>query len=162
MQQVYLECISLVERLHRRLLDVIKAELDALGVRDINNVQSLLLFNIGGEEVTVGDLMLRGYYLGSNVSYNVKKLVETGYLLQQRSLEDRRSIQVRLSAKGSALWTRLDEMMQRHSAQLTEAKELSDELQGTVAGLRDLERFWSAVSLPVPRRRAPEGARLDA
>ena len=89
-KQSYLDTIRLIERLHRRFLDVIKTELDRLGVEDINNVQALILSNISNEQLTVGELTARGYYLGSNVSYNVKKLVENGYLNQERSPHDRR------------------------------------------------------------------------
>src|ERR1041385_7102474 len=84
----YLEVISLVERLHRHFLEVVKLELDGLQVHDINNVQGLMLFNIGDAEMRVGELTLRGCYLGSNVSYNVKKMVENGYLGQDRSSRD--------------------------------------------------------------------------
>ena len=69
----YLEALTLVERLHRRLLDVIKDEFDRRGCSDINSVQALLLYNIGDKELTAGELRTRGYYLGSNVSYNLKK-----------------------------------------------------------------------------------------
>ena len=73
----YLEALTLVERLHRRLLDVIKDEFDRRGRDNVNAVQALLLYNIADKELTAGELRTRGYYLGSNVSYNVKKLVET-------------------------------------------------------------------------------------
>ena len=102
MSDGYLEVISLIERLHRQVLEVIKMELDRLGLQDINNVQALMLFNIGGSEISVGELMSRGYYLGSNVSYNVKKMIENGYLSHERSVHDRRSIRVRLTRKGRA------------------------------------------------------------
>src|SRR5882724_8078947 len=88
----YLEVISLIERLHRQFLEVVKLELDGLQIHDINNVQGLMMFNIGDAEMTVGELILRGCYLGSNVSYNVKKMVENDYLDQERSAHDRRSI----------------------------------------------------------------------
>ena len=77
---VYLECLQLIERLHRRFLDVVKGELDRLGIADVSNVQSLILYAIGDSEMSVGELTTRGYYLGSNVTYNLKKLVENGYL----------------------------------------------------------------------------------
>ena len=44
---LYMESVHLVERLHRRLLDVIKDEFDRQGRSDVNAVQALLLFNIG-------------------------------------------------------------------------------------------------------------------
>src|SRR5437763_15577255 len=110
----YLEVISLVERLHRHFLEVVKLELDGLGMHDINNVQAMMLFNIGDAQMTVGELTLRGCYLGSNVSYNVKKMVENGYLAQERSVHDRRSAHVKLTDKARSLRDRLASMHQRH------------------------------------------------
>src|ERR1044071_7187510 len=110
----YLDVIALVERLHRQFLDVVKLELDGLGIHDINNVQGMMLFNIGDAVMTATELTNRGCYLGSNVSYNVKKLVENGYLAQERSVHDRRSIHVRLTDKGRALRDRLSGMHRRH------------------------------------------------
>src|SRR6202049_1341544 len=97
---LYLESLTLVERLHRRLLDVIKDEFDRRGRADINAVQALLLYNIGDKELTAGQLRTRGYSLGSNVSYNLKKLVEMGFLDHQRSRVDRRSVRIKLTDKG--------------------------------------------------------------
>src|SRR6266567_8054322 len=125
----YLEVIALVERLHRHFLEVVKLELEGLGVHDINNVQGLMLFNIGDAEMTVGELTLRGCYLGSNVSYNVKKMVENGYLTQQRSLHDRRSVHVRLTSKGCELKDNLTAMHQRHLEMLSDAGLAADDLQ---------------------------------
>ena len=71
----YLDSLTLVERLHRLLLDVIKDEFERVGVLEINAVQALLLFNVGDNEVTAGELKTRGYYQGSNVSYNLKMFV---------------------------------------------------------------------------------------
>jgi DNA-binding MarR family transcriptional regulator len=138
----YLEMISLVERLHRQFLEVVKLELDGLGIHDINNVQGMMLFNIGDAEMTVGELTLRGCYLGSNVSYNVKKMVENGYLVQERSVHDRRSIHVRLTDKGRTLRDRLSDMHRRHTEMLGETRIADSDLQGVVATLHRLERFW--------------------
>src|SRR5204862_6458350 len=91
-QPLYLEALTLIERLHRRLLDVIKDEFDRKGRADINSVQALLLFNIGDKELTSCELRTRGYSLGSNVSDNLKKLVEMGFLELQPSRADRRSV----------------------------------------------------------------------
>jgi DNA-binding MarR family transcriptional regulator len=139
----YLETIALVERLHRECLEVIRADLDRLGIRDLNNVQALILFNIGADELTVGELTNRGYYLGSNVSYNVKKMVENGYLLQERSPHDRRAVNVRVSPKGLEVCARLNTMYERHANDLSKGVASPDELQASNALLRRLERFWS-------------------
>jgi DNA-binding MarR family transcriptional regulator len=142
MSNAYLEVISLVERLHRHFLEVVKLELDGLRIHDINNVQGLMLFNIGDAEMSVGELTLRGCYLGSNVSYNVKKLVENGYLLQERSVHDRRSIHVRLTEKGRELCGRLEGMHKRHIEMLSQTAVTNDDLQIASQTLRRLERFW--------------------
>ena len=142
MQTAYLDVIALIERLHRQFLEVVKLELDTQGVHDINNVQAMILFNIGDLEMTVGELTLRGCYLGSNVSYNVKKMVENGYLVQERSLHDRRSIRVRLTGKGTMLRDRVSVMLQRHLEMLAQATINMDDLQAVGGTLRRLERFW--------------------
>ena len=142
MNNQYLEVISLVERLHRQFLEVVKLELDGIGIHDINNVQAMMLFNIGDAEMTVGELTLRGCYLGSNVSYNVKKMVENGYLAHERSVHDRRSIHVRLTERGIKLRDSLTVMHQRHGEMLTQTALSSEDLQATGVTLRRLERFW--------------------
>ena len=142
MNNLYLEVISLVERLHRQFLEVVKLELDGFGIHDINNVQAMMLFNIGDAEMTVGELTLRGCYLGSNVSYNVKKMVENGYLAHERSVHDRRSIHVRLTEKGIKLRDNLTTMHRRHAEMLSQATIGADDLQGAAVTLRRLERFW--------------------
>jgi DNA-binding MarR family transcriptional regulator len=147
----YLEVISLVERLHRHFLEVVKLELEGLGVHDINNVQGLMLFNIGDAEMTVGELTLRGCYLGSNVSYNVKKMVENDYLVQERSVHDRRSIHVKLTDKGRGLRDRLSGMHQRHVEMLAQTAVTDGDLQNVIVTLRRLERFWIRASDLVQR-----------
>ncbi len=142
MTNEYLEVIALVERLHRHFLEVVKLELDGVGIHDINNVQGLMLFNIGDAEMTVGELTLRGCYLGSNVSYNVKKMVENDYLVQERSVHDRRSIHVRLTDKGRALRDQLSAMHRRHIEMLAQSPVTDDNLQNVIVTLRRLERFW--------------------
>ena len=143
MKDEYITTSRLIERLHRRFLDVIKAELDRLGIEDINNVQALILFNIGDETLTVGELTLRGYYLGSNVSYNVRKLVENGYLIQERSTHDRRMMRVRLSDKGFELVAKIDALYERSARELAETGLQAADLARANEVLRRLERFWS-------------------
>src|SRR2546421_6826406 len=133
MNNFYLEVISLVERLHRQFLEVVKLELEGLRVHDINNVQAMMLFNIGDAEMTVGELTLRGCYLGSNVSYNVKKLVENGHLAAERSTDDLRSIRVKLTDKGRTLRDRLSAMHQRHIEMLDQTGITAADLQGATA-----------------------------
>jgi DNA-binding MarR family transcriptional regulator len=140
----YLESLALVERLHRLLLDVVKDEFERLGVLEINPVQALLLFNVGENEVTAGELKTRGYYQGSNVSYNLKKLVETGHMHHQRCEIDRRSVRVKLTPKGRALRDAVGGLFQRH-AEGMEARGVigADGIEDVNQTLRRLERYWT-------------------
>ena len=150
MKKAYLDTIALIERLHRECLEVIKADLDRQGIRDLNNVQAMILFNIGSDVLSVGELTNRGYYLGSNVSYNVKKMVEAGYLIQERSSHDRRSIRLKVSDKGLALCDRIAEMFERHNELLAKRHLNSERVAIANATLRDLERLWTeALHYPV-------------
>jgi DNA-binding MarR family transcriptional regulator len=143
-KEQYLITTRLIERLHRRFLDVIKAEVDRLSILDINNVQTLILFNISEDQLTVGELTRRGYYLGSNVSYNVKKLVENGYLIQKRSEHDRRETRVSLSEKALDLTARIDELYQRNAEELSGSLS-EDQLMTVNTALLGLERYWSSL-----------------
>jgi len=140
----YLEALALVERLHRLLLDVIKDEFERVGVLEINPVQALLLFNIGDNEVTAGELKTRGYYQGSNVSYNLKKMVEMGYMHHQRCEIDRRSVRVRLTPKGRDIRNVVADLFSRHADGL-EAKGVlgPDGITEITASLRRVERYWT-------------------
>ncbi|MFP4387037.1 MAG: MarR family winged helix-turn-helix transcriptional regulator, partial [Alphaproteobacteria bacterium] len=139
----YYEAIQLIERLHRHFLDVLKVELDKKNIQDINNVQCMILYNVGEEEMTVGELTIRGYYLGSNVSYNVKKMVENEYLIQERSVHDKRSIRVRLSEKGMELRQMISQMFSRHEEQIEGTEITMERLTELNKTLKMLERFWA-------------------
>jgi DNA-binding MarR family transcriptional regulator len=141
---VYLESLTLVERLHRRLLDVIKDEFDRRGRSDVNSVQALLLYNIGDKELTAGELRTRGYYLGSNVSYNVKKLVEMGYLHHARSRVDRRSVRISLAEKGREVHKIVASLYDKHALTVEQIGGVSaDEFKRMNQALSRLERFWT-------------------
>src|SRR5208282_4993323 len=123
----YLEALTLVERLHRRLLDVIKDEFDRRGRADINSVQALLLYNIG-----------------DNVSYNLKKLVETGFLDHQRSRVDRRSVRIKLTDKGREVRDIVDSLYQKHVRTVEQVGGINaDEFGVLNKALHRLERFWT-------------------
>jgi DNA-binding MarR family transcriptional regulator len=134
----------MIERLHRLLLDVVKDEFERINLLEINSVQALLLFNIGENEVTAGELKSRGYYQGSNVSYNLKKLVELGYMHHQRSEIDRRSVRVRLTEKGRKVRTMLSDLFGQHAEGLVKKGLVSVEDMETVnQSLKRMERYWS-------------------
>lgn len=140
----YLDALALVERLHRLLLDVIKDEFERVGVLDINAVQALLLFNIGDNEVTAGELKTRGYYQGSNVSYNLKKLVEMEYMHHQRCEIDRRSVRVRLTPRGREVRDIVMDLFGRHAEGLqTHGLLGADGIDQIASSLRRVERYWS-------------------
>ena len=140
----YLVSLKLIERVHRLLLDVIKDEFERLGRSDVNSVQALLLYNIGDRELTAGELRTRGYYLGSNVSYNLKKLVEMGFLDHQRSRIDRRSVRIKLTDKGHEVRNIVDGLYQKHVRTVEQVGGInSDEFTTLNKSLHRLERFWT-------------------
>ncbi len=141
---VYMEALTLVERLHRRLLDVIKDEFDRRDRGDVNSVQALLLYNIGDKELTASELRTRGYYLGSNVSYNVKKLVEMGYLHHARSRIDRRSVRISLTPKGKEVHDIVSDLYEKHAMTVEQIGGVSsEEFKVLNTSLSRLERFWT-------------------
>jgi DNA-binding MarR family transcriptional regulator len=140
----YVEALTLIERLHRRLLDVIKDEFERQGDPEVNAVQALLLFNIGDAELTAGELKTRGHYQGSNVSYNLKKLVEAGYVNHERSTSDKRSVRVRLTPRGQDIRKKIDALYNRQVLSITDVAGLSvEEFDRLNKALARLERFWT-------------------
>lgn len=140
----YLEALAMVERLHRLLLDVIKDEFERVGILEINAVQALLLFNIGDNEVTAGELKSRGYYQGSNVSYNLKKLLEMGYMHHQRCEIDRRSVRVRLTPRGREIRDIVTALFARQAEGLQSRDIIGlDGIEGITHALKRVERYWT-------------------
>jgi DNA-binding MarR family transcriptional regulator len=161
-QHDFLDLFVLAERLHRQFLEVIQLELDRLNIRDINDVRALMLLNIGDSEMTASELLWRGCYLGSNVSYNLKKLTETGYVIQERSQHDRRVIMVRNSEKGMALCELLKEMNDRHIAALSQANCKEEDILACRQMLRTLHHFWSRAADMKPALAVVTGAQERA
>ena len=144
LRAVYLEALQLIERLHRRLLDVIKDEFDRRGRSDINSVQALLLYNIGDGELTASELRKRGYYLGSNVSYNLKKLVDLGYIHHERSRVDRRAVRVRLTPSGREIRDMVAKLYERHLGSIEPVGGIGvGDFETLNKSLARLERFWT-------------------
>tara|TARA_A100000171_G_C2126591_1_gene143914 strand:+ start:924 stop:1382 length:459 start_codon:yes stop_codon:yes gene_type:complete len=142
-KEVYFETVMLVERLHRLFLEVVKSELDKMALHDINNVQCFILYNIGENNLTVGEVSNRGYYLGSNVTYNLKKMVENGYIIQEQSPHDRRSSHVKLSEKGLKLFEQLDLMFKNHAKNMRHNGVMEQDIKTLKSLLQRLEAFWS-------------------
>jgi DNA-binding MarR family transcriptional regulator len=142
-KEVYFDTIMLIERLHRLFLEVMKAELDRMRVLDINNVQCFILYNIGQNELTVGEVSNRGYYLGSNVTYNLKKMVENGYVIQVQSPHDRRSSHVKLSEKGLKLFERVDGIIAEHNKNMRHNGITEQDVRTVRTLLQRLEAFWN-------------------
>ncbi|MFV3077158.1 MarR family transcriptional regulator [Niveispirillum fermenti] len=142
---LYGDIARVLDHMQRRLHDVVRVELGRIGVDDISPMQVLMLLNIGGDELTVRDLMERGYYLGSNASYNLKHLVEQGYVDRGASARDRRAARLRLSEKGEWLCAEIKKLEERQAAQLLHTASDVRDLETTYNMLRRLERLWGDV-----------------
>ena len=145
MKALYFETITLIERLHHLFLDVVKAELDRLRIFDITNVQCFILYNVGKNEMTVGEISNRGYYLGTNVSYNLKKLVENGYFLQEQAQHDKRASKIRLSEKGIKLYDKLDKVFTQQASNLKYNGVVDQNLTETLKLLRKVASYWNFI-----------------
>jgi len=142
---IYLELIMLFERLHRLFLEVVGIELDRMSVKDLSNVQALVLYNIGVNQITVGEITTRGYYLGSNVSYNLKKMVDNGYIIQKTSPSDKRSVYVSLSTKGKQIYKKIEGVLEEHVKNLPHNHFSANTLKTFLSQSRQLETFLSQV-----------------
>ena len=143
MKREYLELTRQIERLHRRFLDVLRMELGRMGIKELNAVQALLLSNIGAEEIAIRDLVERGYYQGSNVSYNIKKLTDMGYLEQERSQHDRRSVIVRLTPKALEVVHRVHEIEDTNAVNIETSGIHAPDLATATETLRRIEQMWA-------------------
>lgn len=145
MKETYFDLTMLLERLHRLFLEIVKVELDRSKIRDLNNIQAIILYNIGKGQLTVGEISNRGYYLGSNVSYNLKKMTESGYLIQETSAHDRRSSQIRLSQKGLMLCQKLDKIITKQIDNLPYNSISPEDITLLLKKARALESYWSFI-----------------
>ncbi|MDR2412345.1 MAG: MarR family transcriptional regulator [Holosporales bacterium] len=143
MKDAYLETVSSVERGHRLFLEVIKSELDRLGIYNINSVQALVMYYLGKSSLTVSELMTRGYYLGSNVSYNLRKMIQNGYIEQTASVHDRRSTIVKLTVLGLDFYKKIDAGLNRQVALMGEKNISATDLKTTATVLRQMESVWT-------------------
>ncbi|MDR1267523.1 MAG: MarR family transcriptional regulator [Holosporales bacterium] len=147
MKDLYLDMVSSIERTHRLFLEVVKNELDRLGVYDINNVQALVLYYIGKSQLTVSELMSRGYYLGSNVSYNLRKMVQGGYVEQTTSVHDRRATIIKLTARGLDFYKKFDAALNRQVDLLREKGVQEVSLKEAAGPLLQVESLWTELLL---------------
>ncbi len=143
MPAAYRDMTHLVERLHRRLLDVVRAELTRANIHDLNGVQALILVNVGEGEIAVRDLVERGYYLGSNVSYNIRKLTELGYLKQKPTKHDRRSLTVIPTDKAKKAIAAVRNGEENHAKSFEEALSGLSDIPTVREALKRLELVWT-------------------
>ena len=146
LRETYFEVIMGIERLHRLFFDVIKSELDRHGVKDLSDVQCFIIYNIGRSKMTVGEISNRGYYMGSNVTYNLKKMVEHGYITQHQSQHDRRSSHISLSKKGLEIFNHFDAIFQHHGDNLKHNSITQGELDDMRKTIQKIEAFWRFTS----------------
>jgi DNA-binding MarR family transcriptional regulator len=139
----YTDAILMIERLHRRLMDVVTDALDRAQIADVNAVQAIMLYNIADQELTVSELRARDYYTGSNSSYNVKKLVEGGFLRYAKSRIDRRTVKISLGERGKEIHALVHHVYQKHTATVGALGGIqADDFTALNRSLARLDRFW--------------------
>jgi DNA-binding MarR family transcriptional regulator len=85
-------------------------------------------------------------------------MVENGYLIQERSTHDRRSVRVRVSEKGLKVCEHLSDLHRRHIEQLAGGPLGGEQLEPINQSLRQLERFWTETLAFGPRGFQPAQA----
>jgi DNA-binding MarR family transcriptional regulator len=141
-EKVYFETIMVIERLHHLFFDALKAELNRQSIKDINNMQCFILYNIGTSQLTTGEISNRGYYLGSNVTYNLKKMIDNGYVLQEKCICDKRLRQIKLSHKGIDLYKKMNKVFVQDAENMKNNNLSEIELKTAAHSLAKLESFW--------------------
>jgi|GEM_PF-1478317 len=139
----HFELVRVIERMYRRYLDRLRVDLIRIGADDISPSHAMLLFTIGDDDLSVRDLMDRGHYLGSNASYSLKQLVQSGYVDRTASARDRRSARIRLTDKGRMLCKAIKAADEVNQAQIVRSERDRMALEETFALLRKLEVIWA-------------------
>lgn len=143
-KELFVESIALLEHLHQKLHDMLHFVLEGAGVTDLTPVQALLIYNLGEHEIMTGELRTRGFYLGSNVSYNLKKLVSLGYIAQEKHAHDKRSIRVSLTARGHKVRKIMSELYDAQIQKMIEDCPLEFEDLRASAKVMDVwNQFWA-------------------
>lgn len=139
----HLELARTVERINRRFADLLRIEMGKLGVVDIGPAQVMVLFTIGSDELSVRDLLDKGHYLGSNVSYYLKQLVDLGYIDRAASPRDRRSARISLTDRGRAVCDALRAADESYHRMIVRDEDEGRELEIAYRVLQKLELVWT-------------------
>lgn len=137
-----LELPRMLERMHRRYLDILQVEMKRLAIRDINPVQAFMLLDMGEDELTIQELVDRGYYVRSNALYNIKKLVDAGYFAQARDPHDRRAMRIGLTDKARANCAKLKGRLDDLANRISKRDGPKADYEAVHSALRALERAW--------------------
>ncbi|WP_375292956.1 MULTISPECIES: MarR family transcriptional regulator [Ensifer] len=138
----YFELARMMERASRRFTGLLRAELTKLGVDDIGPAQAMVLLAIGDAEVSVAELLDRGHYVGSNVSYYLKQLGDGEYIDRAASQRDRRSARIKLSEKGKQLCDALRKAAGAYERVLSHGEQDRRNLETAFQTLHRLELVW--------------------
>ncbi|MBP1884572.1 MarR family transcriptional regulator [Sinorhizobium mexicanum] len=138
----YFELARVMERASRRFSGLLRTELSKIGVDDIGPAQAMVLLAIGEAELSVGELLDRGYYMGSNISYYLKQLGDGDYIDRIASQRDKRSARIRLSEKGRKLCASLREAARSYERALTHGEQDRQNLETAFQTLHRLELVW--------------------
>lgn len=140
----YVELLRVLERAHRQLLETVSAELERSEVTDVNAVQALLLYHMGEEPLTAAEIKTSGRYLGSNVTYNLRKLIEAGRLVESRGPNGRGAPRFSPTEAGSQIRALVEGLFERQSSSLKPLCAMGEaDVQQASAALAKLERYWT-------------------
>ncbi|MDR0695195.1 MAG: MarR family winged helix-turn-helix transcriptional regulator [Holosporales bacterium] len=133
------------EKNYRLFLDIIKQELDSIGAVDINAIQAFILMNINDNVVTIGEVITRGYYIGSNASYNIKKMTMNNYIHQTQSDFDKRAAYLKLTQKGLNLCNKLYDSVNNYLKIFETSIGGDFDIDQCIGVMKKIEHFWKDI-----------------
>ncbi|MDR2598593.1 MAG: MarR family transcriptional regulator [Holosporales bacterium] len=145
MRNCCLELSACGEKAFRVFLDIIKQELDGFGIADISSTQAFILMNVGNNVITMGEVLSRGYYVGSNASYNLKKMIANGYMKQSPSDYDKRASYLSLTDKGLDLCNKLEKSVNKHMSRFESTAAGKLELERGIKFMKKIESYWQDI-----------------
>lgn len=144
MDKSYFDLICSIERLNKLVADSVDAELGKMGLDEVSAVQALLLYKIGDQTMPIGEISSRGYYLGTNISYNLKKLIKAGYIKQTEADYDKRSSIIELTDKGLGFCDLLKKAFATH---INTVKGEKIDVNSILSNFRKLEMFFGRLAI---------------
>ena len=106
----YIEAIHLCEKITQDFEELSQNILYSSGIEDLNATQAILLYKISlyKGNISPKEIGSKRYYNGTNVTYNLNKLKNKGYLEEKKSDIDKRKKNINITKKSDKIISLFD------------------------------------------------------